>query len=132
MVLIGAAFVVIEIGLRGAPDALVGTATTQSAALAALALFAVRSSAAGSRPRIEDSVALATLLLTGVVIAAGWFGMFLALQLGSVVTVLPLVSTYPLVVVVLSYLLAGERPRSMRVVAAVAVIVVGAGLVQAG
>lgn len=130
MLLIGGAFVVADVGLRGTSDALLGTATTQTAALATLLVVTARSQSVDRSTLTADRVALVTLLATGVVISAGWFSMFLALELGSVLTVLPLVSTYPLVVVVLSYLSARERPRSLSVMAATAVIVVGAALVQ--
>jgi drug/metabolite transporter (DMT)-like permease len=48
------------------------------------------------------------------------------------VTVLPLVSTYPLFVVVLSALAERELPRAPRVLAAMGAIVAGAALVQVG
>lgn len=131
MTLIGSAFVVIKIGLRGVPDALFGTALTQTAAFTALLIVALRSKVARRQAIVRDRVAFTTLLLTGVVIAIAWYSMFRALQLGTVVTVLPIVSTYPLVVVGGSYLIAREMPRSPRILVSVVIIVIGAVLVQA-
>lgn len=132
MVLIGVAFVVVKVGLRTVPDTLTATAATQSAALLSfLTLFVVSPTARG-RALDTDRRALFALLAAGVVVALGWFSAFYALRLGTVTTVLPLVSTYPLVVVLLSSFLARDLPTSRRVLAAIALIVVGAGLLQLG
>jgi hypothetical protein len=55
----------------------------------------------------------------------------IALGIGSVVVVVPLVNTYPLVIAAVSYGLARRLPRSPRVVAVIVSIVVVASLMQA-
>lgn len=133
-VLIGVAFVVVELGFRGYPNALVATATAQTAALAVLLPAALRRwfrrRRQGSPRAIGHPRAIALTLLAGVVLATGWFAMFLALQGGTVVTVLPIVSTYPLVVALGSVAFERELPRSPLLIAAVVAIVAGAALVQ--
>ena len=130
-VFIGTASVVVEAGLRGFSDALVATAVTQSAALAALLPVAVQSANARRLAARAPQSALFAFVAAGLVVGVGWYAMFLALGRGSVVTVLPLVSTYPLVVVAASYAAARERPRSPALLLAVALVVAGAAAVQA-
>jgi|GEM_PF-2999715 len=133
-VLIGVAFVVVELGFRSYPNALIATATAQTAALAVLLPAAIRRwlhrRRRGRTQAIGRPRAIALTLAAGVVLATGWFAMFLALQGGTVVTVLPIVSTYPLVVAVGSAILAREIPRSPILLAAVTAIVAGAALVR--
>lgn len=131
-VLIAAASVVVEAGLRTFSDALVATAVTQSAALLTLLPSFAGSASARRVARRAPPAARLAFALAGLVVAVGWYATFLALGRGSVVTVLPLVSTYPLVVVAVSYAAAGERPRSPTLLGAVTLVVVGAAAVQAG
>ena len=130
-VFIGAASVVVEAGLRGFSDALVATAVTQSTALAVLLPVAVWSANARRLAARTPLPALLTFVAAGLVVGVGWYAMFLALGRGSVVAVLPLVSTYPLVVVAASYAAGRERPRSPALLLAVALVVAGAAAVQA-
>lgn len=131
--LIGIAFVVVKLGFQAYENALVATATAQTAALLVLLPAALRrwtGHPPGRTSVIGTNRAIVIMLAAGVVLAVGWYAMFLALQVGTVVTVLPLVSTYPLVVAAGSALLEGELPRSPLLVAAVIAIVAGAALVQ--
>lgn len=129
MTLIGLAFVLTKFGLGAMPDPVTATVVTHSAALGTfVAAFAGRTTVV-RRPQLPWR-ATAVLLLAGMVLALGWLAMLSALYLGTVVTVLPLVSTYPLVVVVASYAIARSRPRSPLVLGAILLILVGAGLLQ--
>lgn len=133
-VLIGLAFVIVKLGFRTYDNALVATATAQTAALAVLLPVAlrrwVRRRNRGRRRAIGTRRAILVTVVAGVVLATGWFSMFLALRAGTVVTVLPIVSTYPLVVAVGSAAIERELPRSPLLVASVVAIVAGAALVQ--
>ena len=62
-------------------------------------------------------------------VAGNWLAWFSALQVGSVVSVVPLANVYPLFVVSLSYSLIRERPRSSRFIGEITGIVVGASLI---
>lgn len=130
MTLIGLAFVVTKFGLGAIPDPVTATVVTHSAALVAFGIaFAARSTLV-RQPELPRR-AMAVLMLAGVVLALGWLAMLSALHLGTVVTVLPLVSIYPIVVVAASYAIARSRPRSPLVLGAILLILLGAGLLQA-
>ncbi|MFB6081670.1 MAG: EamA family transporter [Halanaeroarchaeum sp.] len=130
MALLAGSFVMVKIGLEGYPHALVGTAVGQTSALLAfLALFAA-SARTRRRVLVRDRTALGAFVLAGAFVAVNWLAWFSALQIGSVVTIVPLSNLYPLVVLVVSYALARQIPRSPRVVAGVTAIVAGASLMQ--
>ncbi|SEO22051.1 Uncharacterized membrane protein [Halogranum amylolyticum] len=129
-VLLAASFVLVKVGLDGYADTLVATAVAQTAALLLVAPVALGSRGARQYVRRASPRALGAFLFAGVTVGTGWYAMFLALDLGTVVTVLPLVSTYPLVVVVGTYAAAREPPKSPWVLAAVMAIVLGAAAVQ--
>lgn len=131
-VCIAVSFVVVKVGLGGAVDTLVGTTVAQFAAVLALIPLALGSGRARAYTRHASAAALRSFVAAGLLVGVAWYAMFLALDLGSVVTVLPIVSTYPLVVVAASYALAGQRPRSPVLLAAVVGIVLGAAAVQIG
>ncbi|WP_435064254.1 EamA family transporter [Halobaculum sp. EA56] len=128
--LLAGAFVVVKLGLQSYGDPLTATAVTQTAALCALVPLSVRS--ARERGAVRSTVRSPLVAtLAGLVVAGGWYAMFASLRVGSVVTVLPIVSTYPLVVVVATYALERTVPRSPRMLGAVVAVVVGAGAVRA-
>ncbi|WP_101294769.1 DMT family transporter [Halegenticoccus soli] len=129
--LLAAAFVVVKIGLGEYPDALSATALTQTAALATLAPIAAGSTRTRRGLRAVHPRTVGLFLPAGVVVAVGWYAMFAALRVGSVVTVLPLVSTYPLVVAAAAYAAARQLPRSPVLLGAVVAIVAGTASVQA-
>jgi drug/metabolite transporter (DMT)-like permease len=129
---IAVSFVVVKVGLAGPVDTLVGTVIAQFAALLGVAPVFLASRRSRSYVAAASSGSVAAFLLAGVVVGVGWYAMFLALDAGSVVTVLPVVSTYPLVVVAASYALAGERPKSPVLLAAILGVVLGAAVVQIG
>jgi drug/metabolite transporter (DMT)-like permease len=131
-VVIALSFVVVKIGLAGPVGTLVGTTVAQLAAVATILPLALGSGRVRRYAGTASAGASASFVAAGLFVGTAWYAMFLALDLGSVVTVLPVVSTYPLVVVAASYALAREWPRSPALLAAVCAIVVGAAAVQVG
>ena len=129
--LTGAAFVLIDFGLAGFPDPVVATAVTQTPALVLFTGWALVAGVGSGRLRLGRSV-LGAFAVAGVFNFIGWLTNFFALQSGSVITVVPLLNTTPLLVMVITYSAEREVPRSTRLVAAVATIVVGVTLVQVG
>ena len=128
--LLAASFVVVKFGFDSYPDTLVATAVTQTAAVLLVAPVAFGSQDTRRYARTATPRAVSAFLFAGVTVGIGWYAMFLALDLGRVVTVLPLVSTYPLVVVIGTYAAARERAKSPTLLAAVLAIVLGAATVQ--
>jgi uncharacterized membrane protein len=133
MVAVGVGYVLISFGLDGFPDSVTATAVTQTAGVLALLLVLLRSGDARRQVGVVAGhrAGLAFFVAAGAVVAVGWLGQFAALGLGSVVVVVPLVNTYPLVIAAVSYAMARQLPRSPRVVAGIVAIVVGASLMQA-
>ena len=129
--LTGAAFVLIDFGLASFPDPVAATAVTQTPALVLFTGWALVAGVGSGRLRLGPSV-LGAFAVAGVFNFVGWLTNFFALQSGSVITVVPLLNTTPLLVMVITYSAEREVPRSSRLVAAVATIVVGVTLVQVG
>lgn len=130
MLMLGGSFVLVAIGLNGYADPLAGTAIGQTAALVAfVALFGV-SQDARHRVDIRDRTALVAFTLAGVFVAANWLAWFSALQIGTVITVVPLSNVYPLVIVAISYGMIRQLPRSPRILGGISVIIAGATLMQ--
>jgi drug/metabolite transporter (DMT)-like permease len=129
MLLIGSAFVLTKFGLRGAPDPVTATVGAHTSALAAFSVAYARRSSPARRSRLPRW-GTAVLVLAGVMLALGWLAMFGALHVGTVVIGLPLVSTYPLVVVGLAYAMEGRLKGSPIVLGAVLLILVGADLIH--
>jgi drug/metabolite transporter (DMT)-like permease len=125
----GGAVVLIDAGLAGFPDPVVATAITQTPALVVFTAWAVAVGAGQGRLTLGWT-ALGAFLVAGVFNFIGWLGNFFALQSGSVITVVPLINTSPLLIVAITYGLERQAPRSKRVLGAIAAIVVGATLVQ--
>jgi len=125
----GGAFVLIDVGLAGFPDPVVATAITQTPALVAFTAWAVAVGARGGRLTLGWT-ALGAFLVAGAFNFIGWLGNFFALQSGSVITVVPLINTSPLLIAAITYGLERQAPRSRRVLGAIVAIVVGATLVQ--
>ena len=130
---VGAGYVLISFGLRSFPDSVTATAVTQTVGVLALLAVLLRSGDARRQVRVVSGhrPGLAFFVAAGAVVAVGWLSQFAALGIGSVVVVVPLVNTYPLVIAAVSYGMARQLPRSPRVVAGIVAIVVGASLVQA-
>lgn len=129
MLLVGGSYVLIKYGLDRFPDAVTATAITQTPALVVFGGWALSSRAARAQLRLAP-VVVGAFVFAGAFNVVGWLGQFFALQVGTVVTVVPLLNTFPLAVMVFSYALAREVPRSPRIIAAVLAIVVGATFVQ--
>jgi len=131
-VVLGVSYVVVEYGLTGLGAPLVATATAQTTALVAFAGMVMVVPGWRAQFRSVSRPAYAYFVVAGVAVAAFWVAQFVALEAGSVVTVVPLVSSAPLFVVGFSYAVAGELPRSARVLAAILAIVAGVVLLQLG
>ena len=133
MVVVGVAYALISFGLDSFPHAVTATAVTQTAGV--LTLLAVLVGSGDARRQVGvvsgHRGGMAFFVAAGVVVAVGWLSQFTALGIGSVVVVVPLVNTYPLVIAAVSYGLARQLPRSPRAVAGIVAIVVGASLMQA-
>lgn len=70
-------------------------------------------------------------ILSGVALAVGLLFYYLALQGGNVSIVVPLTATYPVVAVLLGYVLLSERPTALQWIGAI-LVVVGAALLVSG
>lgn len=130
MLVLGCSFVLVKMGLNSYGDPLAGTAIGQTAALVAFVGLFGLSSDSRRHVGIRDWTALGAFTLAGAFVAANWLAWFFALQIGTVVTVVPLSNVYPLVVVAVSYALVRQVPKSPRVVGGITSIVVGATLMQ--
>lgn len=70
-------------------------------------------------------------ILSGVALAAGLLFYYLALQGGNVSIVVPLTATYPVVAVLLGYVLLRERPTALQWIGVI-LVAVGAALLVSG
>ena len=70
-------------------------------------------------------------ILSGVTLAAGLLFYYLALQGGNVSIVVPLTATYPVVAVLLGYVLLRERPTALQWIGVI-LVAVGAALLVSG
>ncbi|MFB6170892.1 MAG: EamA family transporter [Haloarculaceae archaeon] len=131
MLFTGGAFVLIDYGLANFPDPIVATAITQTPALLVFSGWAVVAGATGGGHRV-GRLALGAFVLGGAFNFVAWLSNFFALQSGSVVTVVPLLNTMPLLIMAITYGTRRQIPRSGRVLAVVVAIVAGASLVQIG
>lgn len=129
MLLAGSAFVLIDFGLGRFPDPILATAVTQTPAFVIFFAWAVRHGASGGRLNLGRT-AVGAFVLAGAFNFVGWLSQFFALQWGTVITVVPLINTMPLIILAITYGIEREIPRSGRLFAAVVAIVVGATLVQ--
>lgn len=127
----GGAFVLIDYGLARFSDPVLATAVTQTPALVLFTGWAVLAGASGGRLRIGRPV-LGAFVLAGGFNFLGWLSNFFALQSGSVVTVVPLINTMPLLILAITYCVERQVPRSGRILAGILAIVAGASLVQIG
>jgi drug/metabolite transporter (DMT)-like permease len=130
MLLYGSGSVLIKYGIDRFPSTVTATAVTQTSALVVFLGLLAASSDARSAVRIGDTATLGAFAVSGVFVALAWLGQFFALRAGTVVTVIPLINVYPLIVVVITYALARQIPRSPRILAGVLSIAAGATLLQ--
>lgn len=131
MVFTGSAFVLIDFGLTDYPDPVLATAVTQTPALFIFTAWAVAAGAASGQLHLGRHV-LGAFVLAGAFNFVGWLANFFALQSGSVITVIPLLNTMPLLILGITYGIERDVPRSPRIIGAVVAIVAGATLVQIG
>ena len=131
-VILAVSYVIVKYGLDRMQTPVVATATGQTVAL--VAFLGILATSPRSRRQLSTVSRPAYIAFAGagVAVAVFWLAQFFALEVGSVVTVIPLVSSAPLFVVAISYALARELPRSGRVVLAVLAIVGGVVLIQLG
>lgn len=125
MVLLGVSFVLVNYGLDGYSDPLLDTAVGQTSALVAFVVLFGVSKGSRRRAYVRDRTALAAFVIGGLFVAGNWLAWFSALQIGDVVTVVPLSNTYLLFIVAISYLAALQVPKSPRVIAGIVSIVLG-------
>ncbi|AUV84166.1 hypothetical protein C2R22_21575 (plasmid) [Salinigranum rubrum] len=130
MAVFGISYVVIKFGLNRFPDPVAGTAVAQTTALAAFLCIFLWSPGARRQVRSVNRPALGLFVVAGVVTASAQLANFFALDLGSAVTVIPLFNTFPLLVLVLTYAIAREVPRSATVLVGVLAIVGGSVLIE--
>lgn len=130
MVFIGVSYVIIKFGLNRYSDPLYATAIAQSAAFVAFLAIVAASPSARRTTASIDRRALGLFAIAGVFTALAQLANFFALEIGTAVQVIPLFNTFPLLVLVLTYLLAREVPKSPAVVLAVVSIVVGSVLIE--
>lgn len=132
LVVVGVAYVLIKLGLSSFPHPVTATAVTQTAGIAVFLGLVLWSRDAKRQLHVatRNRAALAAFAFAGLAVGIGWLGQFAALQAGSVVVVIPLVNTYPLVIAALSYGLARELPRSPRALAGIVAIIAGASVMQ--
>lgn len=129
-VAVAGSLVLIKWALDRFPDPVTATAITQIPALVIFAGWVLAAPRGGEQLRVRGSV-LAAYAVAGLFVVGGWLGQFFALRAGTVVTVVPVLNAYPLIVVAITYGLARQVPRSPRIIAAIVAIVAGATLVQA-
>ncbi len=128
--IVGAAYVLIDFGLRDFPDAVTASAISQTVAVTLLGLGLVVSPRARKSSMIDGWRIMALLMVSGGFAAMAWVGQFVALQFGTVAVVAPLVNVYPVLVLAVTYVAARQVPRSPRLLVAVGTIVAGAALLQ--
>lgn len=131
-VMIGCALTAYKYGLNQFPHPVTATATAQTAALV---VFLGLTTASGERrgqlvQTVNNRSAVVTFVLAGVIVAGAWLSQFFALERGTVVLVVPLLSTYPIVIIALSYGMERKIPRSPLVIVGILAIVAGASLVK--
>lgn len=130
MLMLGGSFVLVAIGLNRYSDPLAGTAIGQTAALVAFGILFGVSEDARHRVKIRNRTALIAFTLAGLFVAGNWLAWFSALQIGTVVTVVPLSNVYPLVIVAISYAVVRQVPNSPRILCGITTIIAGATLMQ--
>ncbi len=129
-VFIGISYVFITFGLNRFPDPISATAIAQTAALVVFVGIVLVSDGVRTQVRSVNTTALGIFAIAGVFTAFGQLANFFALDVGTAVTVIPLFNTFPLLVLVLSYGLAREIPRSWPILLGVVSIVSGSILIE--
>lgn len=134
MCMVAVGYVIIRWGLIRFQHPVTATAVTQTAAIVIFGSTLLVSGDIRHRVRRTASHRPGMLFFIGAGVAAAvaWLSQFFALQIGTVVVVVPLVNTYPLVIATLTYVIARQLPRSPRVLAGIVAIVVGASVMQLG
>ena len=128
-ILRGAAQPLVKIGLQDWPNAF--AAAMLSYAVSAVTIWIVRLARRGpARP--FDLAAHLWFMLIGVSNGLGLAAMYAALALGSVHVVAPIVASYPLITMALTWALHGREPLSKRALIGTAISVAGVVLVLRG
>lgn len=105
-------------------------AETLVSALIAVLFFVVVVQRSDAQPSLFSTVNVYGIL-SGVALAVGLLFYYLALQGGNVSIVVPLTATYPVVAVLLGYVLLRERPTALQWIGVI-LVVVGAALLVSG
>lgn len=129
-VILAISYVLVRYGLEQYPEPIAATTIAQSAAfLIFVGMFISSKNIRRDMLNLERTATWA-FVGAGLFVAVFWLSQFFALRFGSVVTVIPLVSTFPLVVIAASYTWERRFPRSPQVIFGVLLIITGAILVQ--
>ena len=129
MAFIGSSFVLVKFGLEAIPNSIIATSVAQTTALIIFLILILFKK--DLRPkRIKLNASVFAFILAGVFVALGWLSSFTALQYGTTITVVPLSNIQPLIILLGSYAIAREYPKSIRVIFAILAIIAGAIIVQ--
>jgi drug/metabolite transporter (DMT)-like permease len=130
MAVFGISYVIITFGLNQFQEPVAGITIGQTTALVVFLGTILGSPSLRRQVRSVNGPALGLFVLAGVFTAIAQLANFFALDLGTVVTVIPLTNTFPLLVLVLTYAIAREVPRSVPVLVGVLSIIAGSVLVE--
>ncbi|WP_416841270.1 EamA family transporter [Haloferax sp. DFSO52] len=122
--------IIIKYGLDRLGEPLIATAVTQTTGLVVFGVYLATSRTARTRLTQCSPWAVGVFALSGVVVALAWLAQFFALQLGTIVTVVPIFNISPLVVMGIAYVQARELPRSPTVISAILLVLFGGILIQ--
>lgn len=130
MTFVAVAFVVVKAGLTRFPNPILATTITQTTAC--LLIWGVTTASTNARRDVHAFTQRETLLLiiSGCIAGAGWYATFTALNTGDVVTVTPIVSAYPVVVVLGASIRKRRLVHRPRTLLAVLVVILGAALAR--
>ncbi len=129
MTFIGSSYVFVKFGLNIIPNSFIATTVAQTTALVIFLILIIFYK--DLRPNnIELNSSTLAFTLAGVFVALGWLSSFTALKYGTAITVIPLANIFPLIVLIGSYSLAKEFPKSFKIVFAIISIIVGAIIIQ--
>lgn len=130
MLILALAKALIKFGLNRTPDPVLAAVTSQTTALVIFAGLFVASSKIRQQAYRPSWRTYSFFILAGIFVAFSWLLQFTALRLGNISTVIPLVNTFPIIVIAISYLTAREYPKSPHVIGAIVAIILGIVFIQ--
>ncbi len=126
---LGSSYVIVKYGLNTIPNPIIATTTAQTTAL--IVFIIIMTFSTNLRPKeLKFNTSTLAFILAGVFVALGWISSFTALETGISVKVIPLANIFPLFVVIASYGIAKEYPRSPKIILAILSIIIGSILIQ--